>query len=310
MLLCFAKHIYGEKSMWRNIFMLLVLMSVSISSFAADNSLFVDTDWLASHKDDKNIVVVDMSGSTQYQRFHVPGAVHLDYGDLVMRRRDGVSVRVPDSHLVKVLGGIGINADSHVVIYDDIGGLNAGRLYWELERFGHKKISVVRGGLVKWILEGRKVTNKPVKPVVTAYVPAGKGKENNIDMQDVLKLSTNGSAVLLDVRSEDEYLGHPRYPRTGHIPGSLWWPWENNVDFDNAFVNKDDKTVQSVLDKLGIKDKNEELIVYCRSGHRAAQAYLTLRELGYENVKLYDGSMAEYSMHKGNPLEKGSCKKC
>jgi thiosulfate/3-mercaptopyruvate sulfurtransferase len=296
--------------MWHRIILLLFMMSASYSTSAADNTLFVDTEWLANHKDDKTIVVVDMSDATQYQRFHVPGAVHLDYGDLVIRRRDGVSVRAPDKHLLKVLGTIGIRADSHVVIYDDIGGLNAGRLYWELERFGHKQVSVVRGGLVKWVLEGRKVTNKPVKPGATVYMANSKGKENSIELQEVLQASSSGEAVLLDVRSEDEYVGHPRYPRTGHIPGSLWWPWENNVDFNNAFINKDSKTVQSVLDRLGIKDKSEQLIVYCRSGHRAAQAYLTLRDLGYKNVKLYDGSMAEYSRHKNNPLEKGPCKKC
>jgi thiosulfate/3-mercaptopyruvate sulfurtransferase len=251
-----------------------------------------------------------MSDATQYQRFHVPGAVHLDYSDLVMRRRDGVSVRAPDKHIVKLLGSLGISADTHIVVYDDIGGLNVGRLYWELERLGHKKVSVVRGGLVKWILEGRNVTNQAVKPNAAVYVASGKGKENNIELEDVLKISSNGGAVLLDVRSEDEYVGHPRFPRTGHIPGSLWWPWENNVDFDNAFVNKDGAVVQSVLDKLGIKDKDEQLVVYCRSGHRAAQAYLTLRELGYSNVKLYDGSMAEYTSHKTIPLEKGPCKKC
>jgi thiosulfate/3-mercaptopyruvate sulfurtransferase len=63
--------------------------------------------------------------------------------------------------------------------------------------------------------------------------------------------------------------------------------------------------VNKKLQKLGVTDKKQPLLVYCRSGHRAAQSYLTLRNLGYENVKLYDGSMAEYSLNKNNPLKKG-----
>jgi thiosulfate/3-mercaptopyruvate sulfurtransferase len=285
-------------------------MLVSASGQAAENSIFVDTDWLAKHKGDDNVVVIDMSDATQYQRFHVPGAVHLGYGNLVMRRKDRVSVRLPEQYLVKVLGATGISADSHVVIYDDIGGLNAGRLFWELEHLGHKNMSVVRGGLVKWILEGRKVTNEQVQPKKTVYQAAGKGRDNNADLQDVRQAMSDKNTVLLDVRSEEEYTGHPKYPRTGHVPGALWWPWENNVDFDNAFVNKKGEAIQSVLDKLGVKDKQQKLIVYCRSGHRAAQSYMTLRDLGYDNVRLYDGSMAEYGGYKNNPLEKGPCQQC
>lgn len=296
--------------MRRSIFAMLILVCIPAGSYAAGSTVFVDTDWLASHKDDNNVVVVDMSSATQYQRFHVPGAVHLDYGDLVIRRNDRVSVRLPDKDLVKVLGSIGITADSHVVMYDDTGGLHAGRLFWELERLGHKKMSVVRGGLVKWILEDREITNKPVKANKTVYQPAGAGRDNSVDMQEVIQAASNSSVVLLDVRSEEEYTGNPEFPRTGHIPGALWWPWENNVDFDNAFVNKQPGAIQSVLDKLGIKNKQQPLIVYCRSGHRAAQSYMTLRDLGYENVSLYDGSMAEYGRYRNNPLEKGPCQQC
>ena len=66
-----------------------------------------------------------------------------------------------------------------------------------------------------------------------------------------------------------------------------------------------DKVLQGELSKLGVKDKTKPLIVYCRSGHRASQSYLTLRSLGYTNVKLYDGSMAEYASKRELPLKKG-----
>ena len=58
------------------------------------------------------------------------------------------------------------------------------------------------------------------------------------------------------------------------------------------------------LKQLGITNKKQELIVYCRSGHRASQSYFTLRKLGFENVKLYDASMNEYQQ-SNKPLIKG-----
>jgi len=288
----------------RMLFMLLLMISAPVS--AGQSPLFVTTDWVAKHKDDKDVVLVDMSGDTQYSRFHIPGAISLDYGYLVMRRKkDRVSVRVDDKTLYVVLGQTGVSRDSHVVIYDDFGGLNAGRLYWELERIGHQKMSIVNGGLVSWILENRKVTNVPAKPLPVKYIPGKGGRNNEIGMTGVTAAMSDGKTTIVDVRSEDEYKGYPKFPRTGHIPGARWWSWENSVDIENGFVQTKREKLMDELAGLGIKDKQQPLVVYCRSGHRAAQGYLSLRSLGFENVRVYDGSMAEYGQDKTAPLKKG-----
>jgi thiosulfate/3-mercaptopyruvate sulfurtransferase len=288
----------------RMLFMLLLMISAPVS--AGQSPLFVTTDWVAQHKDDKDVVLVDMSGDTQYSRFHIPGAISLDYGYLVMRRKkDKVSVRVDDKTLYEVLGLTGISRDSHVVIYDDFGGLHAGRLYWELERIGHQRMSIVNGGLVSWILENRKVTNVPGKPLPVKYVPGKGGRDNEIDKAGVIAAMSDGKTTIIDVRSEDEYKGYPRFPRTGHVPGAKWMNWEDNVDIGNGYVlTKSDKLMQELV-KLGVKDKQEPLVLYCNSGHRASQSYLTLRSLGFENIRLYDGSMAEYGQDKQAPLKQG-----
>jgi thiosulfate/3-mercaptopyruvate sulfurtransferase len=164
----------------------------------------------------------------------------------------------------------------------------------------------VQGGLVAWILEHRKVTNKPARRKPVSYQIKGKGRANEAVLADVIKASNDKTATLLDVRSDREYLGHPRVPRSGHVPGAQWWPWEGNVNIEQNFYLTDSNKISETLAKIGVKDKKQPLIVYCRSGHRAAQSYLTLRNLGYENVRLYDGSMAEYSKIKSNPLTLGS----
>ena len=281
--------------------LLVVLMFSQQMLFAAP--VYVDHNWLAKNLKQTDLVIVDMtSDGVQYLRYHIPGAVRLPYQDIVTRRKDKVSVRLPDAAFFNVLGQLGITPQQRVVIYDDMGGLEAGRLFWELERIGHDKVSVLRGGLVKWVLAGHRVDNVPVNPLPKQHKWTKAKHNNEASLSDIRQ---NKTARLLDVRSLDEYVGHPRYPRSGHIPNAKWWPWEANVDFANGFVPRSDEVLQTELSKLGVSDKNQPLVVYCRSGHRAGQAYLTLRSLGYQNVKLYDGSMAEYEKHADLPVEKG-----
>jgi len=269
--------------------------------------VYVDAAWLEEHRGDPSIVLIDMAtDSTQYQRFHIPGAVYLPFGALVQQRRDRVKLRVDDQRLYQVLGYFGISADKHVVVYDDMGGLNAGRLFWELERIGHEKVSVLEGGLVDWILSGRKVEAIPVEPTRVTYVPTGsEGRDNSIDFATFRAASTGGETAVLDVRSREEYIGNPRMPRSGHVPGARLWSWDGSVDFEQGFKRKPVPELMASLAEAGVTDKNQPVITYCRSGHRASQSYLTLRALGFEDVRLYDGSMLEYEQVKAAPMKAG-----
>lgn len=289
---------------YKIIFVLMILVSSSIHAA----TVLVDTDWLASNIGKPGISVVDMSGDhMQYLRFHLPGAIRIGYDEIVKQRsrKERVSVRLSDQELIALLGLKGITRDSHVVVYDDTGGLNAGRLLWDLERIGHKKVSVLNGGLVKWIREGRKIEFRPVAPKKVAYNIGKGGRDNEIDINGMVNIRDKKNAVMLDVRTKEEYIGHPRYPRSGHIPGAKWWPWDNTLDIEGGFTLKSQDGITKSLQSVGVKDKDKPVALYCRSGHRAAQSYLVLRSLGYDKVKLYDGSMAEYGSRKDQPLTKG-----
>jgi thiosulfate/3-mercaptopyruvate sulfurtransferase len=264
----------------------------------------VTSSWLDLHLNDANLVLVDMDDDLQYQRFHLPGAVHLPYAAINYTNQHGVSYSVGREQLIKILGLLGANSDSHIVIYDDLGGLNASRLYWELEHLGHQRLALLDGGLVKWILEGRKVTNTPAQPGSTMYQPAEhEGITNLATLSEISRLPAD--AVLLDVRTQEEYAGDPRQPLSGHIPGARWWPWDNTVDFANDFRLKPAKVLKRQLQALGVSVTDAPIYLYCNSGHRASQTYFALRQLGFSKVIIYDGSMAEYSQHKELPLKTG-----
>ena len=79
-------------------------------------------------------------------------------------------------------------------------------------------------------------------------------------------LDTETDYVLLDVRTQQEY-------DLGHIPGAIVIP--NEVISEQA-ENK-------------LKDKNQLILVYCRSGRRSKEAAQKLCDLGYTNVKEFGG---------------------
>lgn len=86
--------------------------------------------------------------------------------------------------------------------------------------------------------------------------------------QGVKEYSTTDGAVLLDVRTPDEY-------RQGHIPGS------KNVP------------LQSISKVTGMIDnKSTTIFVHCLSGARSRQAAAILKQMGYTNVKNIGGISA------------------
>ncbi len=264
----------------------------------------VTTEWLQAHLDKTDLTLINMTDDLQYQRFHLPGAQHLPYAAINTTDRYGVSYSAGADQLARILGHLGVHPDNHIVIYDDLGGLNASRLYWELERLGHQRISLLDGGLVKWILEGRKVNNKPGLADKMNYSPApGNGLNNLATLKEITGLPA--TAVLLDVRTQEEYAGDPRQPRSGHIPTARWWPWDMTVDFEKGFKLKPIVELKRQLQNLGVSDPDTPVYLYCRTGHRASHSYYVLRQLGFRNVKIYDGSIAEYSRHPELPLTTG-----
>lgn len=287
----------------KSLFLFLLLSS---SIVLASPSFLVDINWLEKNLTSSSIRLIDMSDDTQYQRFHIPGATHLPYGAINIRTKKGVSLSAGKDRIIKILGLLGIESKHHVVIYDDMGGLHASRLFWELEKLGHKKISIVNGGLVKWILAGKKVDAQLQNVKAVQYKMNNQpGRNNSVAIEEILKGKFNNKNILLDVRSKEEYVGHPRYPRSGHIPSAKWWEWLQAVNFEDAFKMQNSTTLKNQLQKLGISQSDTPVTLYCQSAHRASQTYFTLRQLGFNKVKIYDGSMAEYSKIKTAPLKKG-----
>jgi thiosulfate/3-mercaptopyruvate sulfurtransferase len=290
-------------------FLILVLLcGFGPMASAQAAPVLVDSTWLESRLKDRDLAVIDMTDDDlQYTRYHIPGAIRLAYADL-LNAPVGKKPPTPltDSQLAKQLGQLGISRQTRLVLYDDVGALNAGRLFLDLERIGHPSVSVLDGGLVKWVLEGRRVDNTPVLRTPVSYALGTTRRANVATLTDVQRAASQADPVLLlDVRSRDEYTGNLKEPRSGHIPQARWWPWEQAIRMDSGFTFHEPEVLLTSLAKVEVPDRKTPIILYCRSGHRASQSYLTLRHLGFENIRVYSGSMNEYLQDRAALLVRG-----
>jgi thiosulfate/3-mercaptopyruvate sulfurtransferase len=123
-----------------------------------------------------------------------------------------------------------------------------------------------------------------------------------VDRQYVLDKLSNGGSVIVDARVQRFYDGDPTgNPRDGHITGAVNIPY---LDLINSETNeiKTSEQLQSYFTPVA-PGKDKELVSYCFIGQTASVVYLAGRSLGY-SMKLYDGSMQEWSRIDSCPMEK------
>jgi len=123
----------------------------------------VEPEELESNLDNDNIAIIDLSRAPIYARNHVPGAVHLEYGNFVTTKPPVMGLLPDEEKFSAVLSRLGLTPDPHVVGYDDEGGGKACRLLWTLDAVGHKNLSLLNGGLQAWVNENHEVSNRPVE---------------------------------------------------------------------------------------------------------------------------------------------------
>lgn len=279
-------------------FLALLLMCARL--VAAQNDILVTPEWLNAHKSDPNLVIVQCNFlKMDYDTEHIEGARYLWPSWLAPDSPEG-SMNAPDAATAStVIGNLGISNDSHIVICHVRNEVSpAARMFLMFEYFGMEgKVHFLNGGLEAW---------KKAGYPVTAQVPAAKparfrAKVNPVivDKRYVLDHLKAPGTVIVDARATRFYDGETTgNPRDGHIAGAKNIPYQEMVDASNMFKPADQ--LQSYFAPVASKDK--ELVSYCFIGQTASVVYLAGRVLGYP-MKLYDGSMQEWSRIKELPME-------
>jgi thiosulfate/3-mercaptopyruvate sulfurtransferase len=283
---------------------ILVVFAFSLIAFTTKaQNVIVSPQWVNDNMNDPNLIIIQPSFlKLDYDNEHIKGARYL-WPDWLTANSPQGTYNPPDPKAAtKVLQELGINKDSKVVLCHAFGDVSiTARMFITLENLGLRdRVSFLNGGLVAWKKAGFPVTKElPVFKkgnfVATASTPL------LVDKDYVLQSLKTKSAEVVDARMKRFYDGEPTgNPRDGHIAGALNLAYTDMIDSTNSIKPTEVllKNFQAVL-----PDKNKEVVTYCFIGQTASVIYLTGRSLGY-NVKVYDGSMQEWSRIPELPMEK------
>ena len=277
------------------------------------SSCLVTTNWVAEHLDDKGVIILDGShhlpttgrnSASEYAERHISGARFFDIDGISDQNSDLPHMLPSADEFASKVGALGVGDDSHVVIYDTIGTTGAARVWWTFRAMGHAKVSVMDGGLPKWMEEGRQVVSE--LPNITAKQKSAKLNSSLVrSLKEMLVNIDSGQEVVVDARSAGRFNATEAEPRAGmrggHIPGSRNVPFPDVLNKDRTF--KSGREVLAAFELAGV-DLTQPMVTTCGSGVTASTLALALFNAGKEDVAVYDGSWSEWGSRQDTPIDK------
>jgi len=251
-----------------------------------------------------NLRVLDIRDSKAYGANHVPGALSAPYGS--WRGPASNPGELPDiNKLASQIQKLGLSPETHAVVVSsgadetDFGA--SARVYWTLKVLGLKELSVLNGGMKAWAAAGLPQETQTNNAAPSAYSP--KLDASLIaTKEDVRQQMAANKVNLIDARPAEFFSGETRHV-AAKVPGTL----KGAVNFEHArwFTPGSSQLIsgdaaKKVASEVQLDD-SKETVSFCNTGHWAATNWFALSEVaGKKNVKLYAGSMVEWSADPRN----------
>ena len=267
----------------------------------------VETDWLEQNL--SKVKIIDCSwhmpltkrhGFDEYKSNHIPNSIFFDLDKNSKKDTDLPHMLVEQKSWDKIVSDMGIEKNDKIVVYDNSDVVSSCRGWFNFIYFGHdpKLISVLNGGLKKWLQEKKEVTN--ITPKIS------KSDYKSFERRDLVKNKKaidqnikNKMFTLIDARSRERFDGRVSEPRkglrSGCIKDSFCIPFNSCLNDNKTF--KDKNELKQIFE-ISLKNLNKENIVFsCGSGVTAcvlALAYSLINDKYHPHI--YDGSWAEYGL--------------
>jgi len=291
----------------------------------------IETAWLEAHLDDPGIRIVDArwrgDGSARdlYRLGHIPGAVHLDWHLDLNHTREGIrDLLLPPEKFADVMAEAGIGDETHVVAYAETDYSGATRLWWALKYYGHERVSVLNGGLTKWMAEGRPLTQELPKILTARFTPRPQQRLMATKDEILQALQDpHSKTAIVDTRPPEQHAGQAvwtppgslyipngqswvaaggRLLRGGRIPGAISLPSSGNLNTgDWTFLSAEQLRARAMDAGLSYRQR---VITYCGVGISASLGLFALHLAGFVDLALYDASWEEWGHDPDLPIER------
>ncbi len=284
----------------------------------------VETGWLEDHLNDANLRIFDCTviaqlnpepdarfpfvfetGRTQFDERHIPGAGFLNLlGELSDTTSELPFLMPSEQQFADAMSKAGVSDDAYVVLYGTAEPVWAARVWWMLHAFGFRNVAILNGGWAKWSAEER-----PVSSAACAYSPGQfttqVRPECFVNKDDVLAAIGDDNVCTVNALPPPIFAGTggPVFGRKGRIVGSVNIPF-NSLHDPAMGTYLPAEQLREKFSAVGA-DNAERIIAYCGSGIAASNNAFALTLLGYENVTIYDASLAEWGHDETLPMEVG-----
>lgn len=291
---------------------------VEVSTEPNNSDALVNSDWLNANPVTAQRHILELGRThEEYLAAHIPGAQFVDW------RTDITDPSLPNQYNIlprgqfeRLLSKLGVTNDSTIVLYDTLSSRASTRMYWTLKYYGHTSVKILDGGLSAWQKAGYPLsdtdTSHTQPDAHSSYQVTSINSDLLVDMSYVSDNLANPSVRLVDGRPFDQYTGTSpgkvfntgvEHVRGGHIYGAKTAAWADNLRDDGTF--KSNRELAKLYEDHDIL-KNNTVLTYCNEGFHAAMPWFVLHELlGYEDVRLYDSSMAEWANIFDTPMKEG-----
>lgn len=272
----------------------------------------VDVDWLHEHLHDAGLIILDASVPPVVPGFDsvnagdslsvIPGARRFDYDREVCDPDSSLPHMMPTpAHFESAARQLGIDRDSAVVVYDDVGLYASPRAWWMFRAMGFDRVAVLEGGLPAWLAAGHPVTDSYASAQRAGDFTAEPRANLFCDAPRVLEALDSDDAVVLDARSAGRFAGRDPEPRpnarSGHMPGASNLPFAEVLD--QGFL----RPVTELRARLSALAQPEQCVITsCGSGITACVLTLAAYQAGYRELQVYDGSWAEWGQPSKLPV--------
>lgn len=256
--------------------------------------IIVDSKWLASHLDDLNLVIIDTRDNITYRFRHIKNARPLGIERIILVADNGANLVVDGSIAERIFTEFGIDDSKTVIVYGEYGDPSAARVVWTLMYHGHPNVKLLDIGFRQWHKAGLPTTRQiPTQKPSTSLFKSKINCTIRADAEIIKAKQSDPNVIIVDARTAQEHF-------QARIPGSILHNWEEGLDDDSGRVIRYKDELQKDFEQRGIT-KDKEIICYCHSGTRASHKYLQLKEAGFNNVRMYDGSIIDWAQ-RHNPL--------